>query len=76
MTNYPPVNQGTTSDDHTPITRNASVGSRHESPPVSPHAPHMKPRMVTISCFTVVIAMCVYLYILLEFNMWANIVCI
>ena len=59
-TNYPPANQGTTSDNHAPITRKASFGSRHESPPVSPHAPHVKPRMVAINCF---IAMRVYLRI-------------
>ena len=60
MTNYPPSNQGNTSDNHTPITRNTSFGSRHDSPPVSPHA---KPRIVIINCFTVAI------HILLEFNM-------
>ena len=53
MTNYPPANLGTTSDEHTPITRNASFGSRHESPPVSPHAPHVKPRMVRIAIIIV-----------------------
>ena len=46
MTNYPPANLGTTSDEHTPITRNDSFGSKHDSPPVSPHAPNAKPRTV------------------------------
>ena len=45
-TNYLPANLGTTSDGHTLITKNASFGSRHEPPPVSPHAPPVKPRTV------------------------------
>ena len=48
-TNYPPTNQATMNDDDAPISRNGSIGSRHESPPVSPHGPHVKPRMVCIA---------------------------
>ena len=45
VTNPLPANHRTASDEHAPITRNASFGSGHESPPVSPRA-HVKPRTV------------------------------
>ena len=45
VTKFSPANQKTASNEHAPIIRNASFGSKNDSPPVTPCG-YVKPRTV------------------------------